>query len=62
MKKTVLTREVIAQIGSKLDELEGKEVEQGLAGSRGLSDQELSSVAGGLTAAWSIEIGKSPTI
>jgi hypothetical protein len=58
MKKTLLTKEVIAQIGSKLDELEGKEAEQGLAHSRALSDQELASVSGGaLTAAWSIEIG-----
>ena len=57
MKKT-LTKEVIAQIGSKMSELEGKEVEQGVAHSRGLSDQELANVSGGaLTAAWSIEIG-----
>jgi hypothetical protein len=55
MKKT-LTKEIIAQIGSKMDELEGKEVEQGVAHSRQLSDQELASVGGALTAAWSIEI------
>ena len=61
MKKT-LTKEIIAQIGSKMDELEGKEVEQGVAHSRGLSDQELAGVAGGLTAAWSIEIGRGPNI
>jgi hypothetical protein len=62
MKKTALTKDIISQIGSKLDELEGKEAEQGLAHSRALSDQELSRVGGGLTAAWSIEIGKGPTI
>jgi hypothetical protein len=57
MKKN-LTKDIIAQIGSKMDELEGKEVEQGLP-SRSLSDQELAGVSGGaLTAAWSIEIGK----
>ena len=56
MKKT-LSKDIIAQIGNKMDELEGKEVEQGVIHARGLSDQELSSVAGGaLTAAWSIEI------
>ena len=59
MKKT-LTKEIMSQIGNKLDELEGKEVEQGVA-PRGLSDQELASVGGGaLTAAWSIEVGKGP--
>jgi hypothetical protein len=58
MKKT-LSKDIIAQINSKMDELEGKEAEQGLAHSRGLSDQELAGVSGGaLTAAWSIEIGK----
>jgi hypothetical protein len=59
MKKTALTKDIITQIGSKLDELESKEAEQGL--SRGLSDQELAGVSGGLlTAAWSIEIGRGP--
>ena len=58
MKKTpLLTNEIIAQIGNKVDELAGKEAAQGaLSGLRELSDQELSGVAGGLTAAWSIEI------
>ena len=63
MKKTALTKEIMMQIGSKMDELEGKEVAQGLAHARGLSDQELSGVSGGaLTAAWSIEIGKGTHI
>jgi hypothetical protein len=63
MKKTALTKDIITQIGSKLDELEGKEAAQGLAHARGLSDQELAGVSGGaLTAAWSIEIGRTPHI
>ena len=63
MKKTALTKEIMMQIGSRMDELEGKEVEQGLTHARGLSDQELAGVSGGaLTAAWSIEIGRTPHI
>ncbi len=62
MKKTALTKDIITQISSKLDELEGKEVAQGLDHARSLSDQELSGVSGGLTASWSIEIGKGTGI
>ena len=59
MKKT-LTKDIMTQINSKLDELEGKEAAEGVA--RTLSDQQLAGVSGGLlTAAWSIEIGRGPT-
>jgi hypothetical protein len=58
--KVLLTKEIIGQIKGKLDELEGKEVDQGalfgLSFSGELSDQALSGVVGGVTAAWSIEI------
>jgi hypothetical protein len=59
-RKVLLTKEIIAQIKGKLDDLEGKEVNEGaifaLGSSGELSDQDLSGVTGGLTAAWSIEI------
>ncbi len=62
-RKVLLTKEVILQIKNKLDELEGKEVNEGaifgLASSGELSDQALSGVAGGVMAAWSIEIKRT---
>jgi hypothetical protein len=62
-RKVLLTKEIIAQIKGKLDDLEGKEVDEGalfgLSFSDGLSDQALSGVTGGVTAAWSIEINRS---
>lgn len=63
MAKVLLTKAIIAQIKSKLDELEGKEVDEGaifaLASSGELSDQALSGVTGGVTAAWAIEITRN---
>ena len=62
-RKVLLTKDIIAQIKHKLDDLEGKEVSEGalfgLAFSGELSDQALSGVAGGVTAAWSIEINRT---
>jgi hypothetical protein len=62
-RKVLLTKEIIAQIKGKLDDLEGKEVDEGalfgLSFSDGLLDQALSGVTGGVTAAWSIEINRS---
>jgi len=60
-RKVLLTKEILAQIKTRLDELEGKEVDEGALFALGstsgeLSDQALSGVTGGLTAAWSIEI------
>ena len=62
-RKVLLTKEIIMQIKTKLDELEGKEVDEGavfgLTFSGGVSDQALLGVTGGVTAAWSIEISKN---
>jgi len=58
-RKVLLTKEIIMQIKNKLDELEGKEVDEGavfgLTFSGRVSDQALL----GVTAAWSIEISKN---
>ena len=57
MKKVVLTKEIIAQIKNKMDQLEGKEVDEvlllNLTPPDELSDQDLVRVAGGI--AWAIE-------
>lgn len=59
MAKTVLSKEIIAEIKKKLDAMEGKEVDAGslISVSGELPDDQLGSVAGGVSrvaAAWSV--------
>jgi hypothetical protein len=61
--KVVLTKEIIAQITNKMNQLEGQEVDEvsllNLTPSGELSDQDLVGVAGGI--AWTIDI-KRPIV
>jgi hypothetical protein len=56
--KVVLTKEIIARIKNKIDQLEGKEVDEvsllNVTPSGEISDQDLVGVAGGI--AWAIEL------